>query len=216
MAPAQFYAREVRPSAQWRRREGGAHPVLLLELDLATRDDGGRSTASKAGPVAHGRRWFYRRPLLLERRASQAGPVAHGRTAVVYRRPVLLERRAADHRLQRRAADLQPTPPGPKKSSRAACPRARGSSARSIAVASPEHDAASHPSYLDHKKNLAREDVDHARKDRGNTETNARKRPTLVQEHTIAILRFPIMGGKQDEALADVEIPNVAGSRFER
>jgi hypothetical protein len=45
VAPAQFYAREVRPSAQWRRREGGAHPVLLLELDLATRDDGGRSTA---------------------------------------------------------------------------------------------------------------------------------------------------------------------------
>jgi hypothetical protein len=32
----------------------------------------------------------------------------------------------------------------------------------------------------------------------------------------VAILRFPIMGGKQDRALADVEIPNVAGSRFEK
>ena len=46
--------------------------------------------------------------------------------------------------------------------------------------------------------------------ERGDIEAQREARCDIV-----AILRFPIMGGKQDEALADVEIPNVAGSRFE-
>ena len=47
--------------------------------------------------------------------------------------------------------------------------------------------------------------------ERGDIEAQREARCDIV-----AILRFPIMGGEQDEALADVEIPNVAGSRFEK
>ena len=47
--------------------------------------------------------------------------------------------------------------------------------------------------------------------ERGDIEAQREARCDIV-----AILRFPIMGGKQDRALADVEIPSVAGSRFEK